>query len=131
MKKILITLLILAAIAVVIYFLIGFRQKGYVKISAEQAHQIMTSGEAYILLDVRTPEEYAERHIPGAVLIPDYELKSRAERELPDKDRLILVYCRSGNRSQKAANALLKMGYTNVKDFGGIIDWPFETERSS
>lgn len=87
----------------------------------------MQSQNNCTVLDVRTPEEFSQGHIPGAILIPDYELAKRAEKELPDKNALILVYCRSGNRSRQAANTLLKLGYTNVKDFGGIIDWPFET----
>jgi len=99
----------------------------YQKISANDAKQIMDSGEEYILLDVRTEEEFAEGHIKGAILIPDYELADRAETELPNKDARILIYCRSGRRSANAANALIELGYTNVYDFGGIIDWPFET----
>ena len=88
---------------------------------------MMDSGDRYILLDVRTVEEYAERRIAGAVLIPDNEISSRAEAELPDKSMLILVYCRSGARSERAANALIGMGYKNVYDIGGIIDWPYQT----
>lgn len=81
----------------------------------------------YILLDVRSPEEFAEQHIAGALLIPDYEIATRAQAELPDLDALILIYCRSGRRSALAAAALVELGYTNVYDFGGIIDWPYET----
>ncbi len=103
----------------------------YTKITAEQAQTLMADGDPFILLDVRTPEEFAEAHIKTALLLPDYELAARAPAELPDKHARILVYCRSGRRSANAANALLAMGYTNVFDFGGIIDWPFETERGS
>ncbi|MCL2513323.1 MAG: rhodanese-like domain-containing protein [Oscillospiraceae bacterium] len=99
----------------------------YKKISAEQAKAIMDESRPYILLDVRTDEEFKESRIEGAVLIPDYEIKGRAEAELPDKDALILVYCRSGRRSANAAYDLIDMGYTNVYDFGGIIDWTYET----
>jgi rhodanese-related sulfurtransferase len=88
---------------------------------------MMESDEAFILLDVRTDEEYREKRIDGSVLIPDYEIGSRAEAELPDKDALILIYCRSGRRSANVANELIAMGYTNVYDFGGIIDWFYET----
>ena len=101
----------------------------YVNITAEEAKQIMDSEEGYIILDVRTQEEYDQGHIPGAVLIPNTEIEARAEDELPDKDQLILVYCRSGNRSKKAAEILVELGYTNIKEFGGIIDWPYEVEQ--
>ena len=99
----------------------------YRKISAEDAYQMMQDTNDYILLDVRTGEEFNEKHIKGAVLIPDYEIKSRAATAFPDKNCLILVYCRSGRRSANAANELVKMEYTNVYDFGGIIDWPYGT----
>ena len=98
----------------------------YMNITAEEAKQIMAREEGYIILDVRTQEEYDEGHIPGAILIPEYEIADRAEKELPDKDQLILVYCRSGRRSKIAAEELVKLGYTNVKEFGGIIDWEYE-----
>ena len=77
-------------------------------------------------MGVLTQEEFDEGHIDGAILIPEYEVTNRAEKELPDKDQLILVYCRSGRRSKIAAQALQDLGYTNVKEFGGIIDWPYE-----
>lgn len=104
------------------------QEAAYMNITAQEAKQIMDSGSDYIILDVRTPEEYNESHIPGAILIPDYEIIMRAESELPDKDQLILVYCRSGRRSKLASEALVKLGYTNIREFGGIIDWPYETE---
>ena len=97
-------------------------------ITAEEAKQIMDSEEGYIILDVRTQEEYDESHIPGVILIPHTEIEARAEEVLTDKDQLILVYCRSGRRSKIAAEALVELGYTNIKEFGGIIDWPYETE---
>ena len=100
----------------------------YVNITAEEAKQIMDSEEGYIILDVRTQEEYDQGHIPGAILIPHTEIEARAEEVLTDKDQLILVYCRSGRRSKIAAEALVELGYTNIKEFGGIIDWPYETE---
>ena len=100
----------------------------YVNITAEEAKQIMDTEEGYIILDVRTQEEYDESHIPGAILIPHTEIEARAEEVLTDKDQLVLVYCRSGRRSKIAAEALLELGYTNIKEFGGIIDWPYETE---
>lgn len=100
----------------------------YMNITAEEAKEIMDTREGYIILDVRTPEEYEEGHIPGAVVIPNTEIKTRAEEELPDKDQLILVYCRSGRRSKTAAEILVELGYTNIREFGGIIDWPYEVE---
>ena len=100
----------------------------YVNITAEEAKQIMDNEEGYIILDVRAQEEYDESHIPGAILIPHTEIEARAEKVLTDKDQLILVYCRSGRRSKIAAEALVELGYTNIKEFGGIIDWPYEVE---
>jgi len=100
----------------------------YVNISAQQAKEIMDSQEGYIILDTRTQEEYEESHIPGAILIPHDHIMEQAESVLPNKEQLILVYCRSGRRSKLAADDLVKLGYTNIKEFGGIIDWPYETE---
>lgn len=89
----------------------------------------MDSQEGYIILDVRTQEEYDEGHIPGAIQISHEEIEARAEQVLTDKDQLILVYCRSGRRSKIAAEALAELGYTNIREFGGIIDWPYEIEQ--
>ena len=100
----------------------------YVNITAEEAKRIIDSEEGYIILDVRTQEEYDEGHIPGAIVISHEEIAEKAEEVLTDKDQLILVYCRSGRRSKIAAEALVELGYTNIKEFGGIIDWPYETE---
>ena len=100
----------------------------YVNITAEEAKQIMDTEEGYIILDVRTQEEYDQGHIPGAILISHEEIAEKAEDVLTDKDQLILVYCRSGRRSKIAAEALVELGYTNIKEFGGIIDWPYEVE---
>ena len=88
----------------------------------------MDTQTGYVILDVRTQEEYDEKHIPEAILIPDYEIREKAEGILMDKSQLILVYCRSGRRSKLASEDLLELGYTNIKEFGGIIDWPYETE---
>ena len=98
----------------------------YEQISGAEAKALMDSESGYIIIDARTQEEYDQGHIPGAILIPEYEIADRAEKELPDKDQLILVYCRSGRRSKIAAEELVKLGYTNVKEFGGIIDWKYE-----
>ena len=97
-------------------------------ITAEEAKELMDTETGYVILDVRSQEEYDEGHIPGAVVIPDTEIKDQAEEILTDKEQLILVYCRSGRRSKNAAAALAELGYTNVKEFGGIIDWPYEVE---
>jgi len=99
----------------------------YSKISAEGAYQMMQDTKEYILLDVRTQEEFNTEHIEGAALIPFDEVGDRAGVEIPDKNALILVYCRSGRRSEAAAQELVEMGYTSVYDFGGILDWPFDT----
>lgn len=98
----------------------------YEQISAEEAKAIMDTEKEYIIIDARTGSEFAEGHIEGAILIPEYEIAERAEKELPNKDALILVYCRSGRRSKIASEELVKLGYNNVKEFGGIIDWPYE-----
>ena len=101
---------------------------GYEMITAQQAKEIMDTQEGYVILDTRTAEEYDQGHIPGAIVISHEEIKEKAESVLTDKDQLILVYCRSGRRSKLAAQDLVELGYTNVKEFGGIIDWPYETE---
>lgn len=98
----------------------------YEQISGAEAKALMDSESGYIIIDARTQSEYDEGHIPGAILIPEYEIADRAEKELLDKKQLILVYCRSGRRSKIAAEELVKLGYTNVKEFGGIIDWEYE-----
>ena len=101
----------------------------YEQITAEEAKKIMDSGEEHIILDTREQDEFDEGHIPGAILIPYTEIENKAEEMLHDKDKLILVYCRSGRRSKIAAESLSKLGYTNVKEFGGIIDWTYEIEK--
>lgn len=100
----------------------------YMNITAEEAKRIMDTREGYIILDVRTQEEYDQGHIPGAILIPNTEIEEKAEEILTDKDQLILVYCRSGRRSKLASEILVELGYTNIREFGGIIDWPYEVE---
>ena len=98
----------------------------YEQITPQEAKTIMDTEKDYIIIDARTDEEFAEEHIEGAIMIPEYEIADRAEKELSDKEQLILVYCRSGRRSKIASEELVKLGYTNVKEFGGIIDWPYE-----
>ncbi len=98
----------------------------YEQITQQRAKEIMETQKDYIIIDARTTEEFNEGHIENAILIPEYEIAERAEKELPDKAALILVYCRSGRRSKIASEELVKLGYTNVKEFGGIIDWPYD-----
>ena len=100
----------------------------YVNITAEEAKEIMDNEEGYIIMDVREQDEYDAGHISGAILIPYTQIEAKANEMLPDKDQLILVYCRSGRRSKIAAEALAELGYTNIKEFGGILDWPYEVE---
>ena len=99
----------------------------YRQINAEEAATLMEEESSYIILDVRTAEEYSEKHIPGAINIPNEGIGDQDIPELPDKEQLILVYCRSGNRSKQASEKLVKLGYTNIVEFGGINDWTGET----
>jgi len=96
----------------------------YKTITSDEAAKMMHSDSGVVILDVRTEEEFETGYIEGAILLPHTEIKNKAEVVLPDKDAVILIYCRSGNRSATAAQALVNMGYTNIYDFGGIIDWP-------
>ncbi|HJB28979.1 MAG TPA: rhodanese-like domain-containing protein [Candidatus Blautia faecavium] len=100
---------------------------GYQQITMDEAITLMEEEKDSIILDVRTQDEYSESHIPGAVNIPNETIGTDEIPELPDKEQLILVYCRSGNRSKQASEKLAALGYTNVKEFGGINDWPGET----
>ena len=107
----------------------GSSSSGYRQISMDEAVKMMRDEKDYIILDVRRPDEYAEGHIPGAINVPNEEIGSAAIEELPDKSQLILVYCRSGRRSREAAGKLVKLGYTNIVEFGGILDWKGEIEK--
>ena len=108
--------------------LAGCRAKAeYHKISAADAYKIMSESKDFIILDARTEEEFHEQRIEGAILIPAREVNSRAGKELPDKNKMILVYCRSGGRSEIASRELVRLGYTKVFDFGGLLNWPYET----
>ncbi|MDD6259574.1 MAG: rhodanese-like domain-containing protein [Clostridiales bacterium] len=99
----------------------------YRQISMDEAVAMMDQESGYIILDVRTPEEFAEKHIPNAINVPNETIGTDEISALPDKDQLIMVYCRSGRRSKEAAEKLVKLGYTNIVEFGGIIDWKGET----
>ena len=98
------------------------------RLTPSQARAKMDAHPDAIILDVRTQDEFDTQRIPGAILLPDFEVEARAASVLPDRDALILIYCRSGRRSLNSANLLASMGYTNVYDFGGILDWPYESE---
>ena len=103
----------------------------FLNITAEEAKKLMDSEKDRIILDVRSREEYDQGHIPGAILIPNTEIEAKAADLLPDKDQLILVYCRSGRRSKLAAQSLADLGYTNIREFGGILDWPYEVVQDN
>ena len=105
-------------------------KSAYQHVSMEEAMELMKTEENYIILDVRRQEEYDEKHIPGAILVPNETIGTKDIPELPDKDQTILVYRRSGNRSKQAAEKLAALGYTNIIEFGGINDWPGEVEIS-
>ena len=102
------------------------QEVSYRQINMDEAITMMEEESSYIILDVRTPEEFADKHIPGAINIPNETISTEEIPELPDKDQLILVYCRSGNRSKQASEKLVALGYTNIVEFGGINDWPGE-----
>ena len=127
MKRIFIAVSVTLMLILLLIGCNGNNKSSYEQITPAEAKALMDSEEGYVILDVRTPEEFAERHIEGAMLIPDYEIGEKAESILTDKDQLILVYCRSGRRSKNAANELATLGYTNIKEFGGINDWKYGT----
>lgn len=107
------------------------KEASYKQITMEEAVALMKESEDYIILDVRTEEEFAGGHIQGAVCVPNETIGDEAIEELPDKAQMILVYCRSGNRSKQASQKLADMGYTNIIEFGGIIDWEGEIVSQS
>ena len=125
MKKfipLLLSLLLMAGCALPARQEVSYRQ-----ISVDEAIIMMKEETDYIILDVRTVEEFSDKHIPGAINIPNETIGTAEISELPHKDQLILVYCRSGNRSKQASEKLVALGYTNIVEFGGINDWPGET----
>ena len=135
MKKIIYIILIILIIVGGIIMLFSRKNKKFeiaetIKyVSMDDIVQIMEENENYIILDVRTIEEYDEGHIPNAICIPNETIDEDVINKLTSKDQLILIYCRSGNRSIQAANKLKKLGYTNLIEFGGIIDWNGEIEK--
>ena len=128
MKKLIFILLAALLLSACVQEKDNDREAIYMNITAQEAKEIMDTQEGYIILDVREQDEFDQGHIPGAILIPYTQIDRKAEDMLPDLDQLILVYCRSGRRSKIAAEALVELGYTNFKEFGGILDWPYEIE---
>ena len=119
-------------LALLFFFLTGCaasaeQKNSFRHVSMDEAISMMEKESNYIILDVRTPEEFSEKHIPNAINIPNETIGTEEIPDLPDKDQLILVYCRSGNRSKQASEKLVKLGYTNIVEFGGINDWTGET----
>lgn len=100
--------------------------RSYTQISQDEAKEMMEQDDGHVIVDVRRPDEFAAGHIPGAICIPNETIESEQPEELTDLDQVILIYCRSGNRSKQAAQKLFDMGYTNVYEFGGINDWTGE-----
>ena len=107
----------------------GSSSSGYRQISMNEAVKMMKDEKNYIILDVRRPDEFAEGHIPGAINIPNEEIGATDIAELPNKSQLILVYCRSGRRSKEASEKLVKLGYTSIVEFGGILDYKGEIQK--
>ena len=126
-NKIRVATAVVAALMAALLAACGASSKpSYRQITGDEAAQMMQEETDFVLLDVRTQEEYASGHIPGAICIPNETIGSEEIPELPDKDQLILVYCRSGNRSKQASQKLAEQGYTNVVEFGGINGWTGE-----
>ena len=132
MNRTIYVILIIIAIAVGVILMLNSKEQyieneGIIKhVSMDDIVEIMNENKNYIILDVRTIAEYNEGHIPNAICIPNETIGNNTISELPDKEQLILIYCRSGNRSKQAAEKLKKLGYTNLIEFGGIIDWKGE-----
>ena len=101
----------------------------YRQITMDEAVNMMAQETGYIILDVRRPDEFAAGHIPNAINVPNESIGTDEIPELPNKDQLIMVYCRSGRRSKEASEKLVKLGYTNIVEFGGILDWKGEIEK--
>lgn len=126
MKKI---ILVIGVLSLFILVLSACAKTGsFAVISPQDTLELLKKDTGAILIDVRTPEEHQALRIPGSVLVPDYEINEKIEEVVPDKNTTVIIYCRSGNRSAKAAKTLVEMGYTKVFDLGGIINWPYETE---
>jgi len=128
-------LIVIAAVAAVLFAGCAFRaadkssDAGYKQISQDEAKKLMQEDNGHIIVDVRREDEFASGHIPNAVCIPNESIGSEKPKELPDLDQMILIYCRSGRRSKEAAKKLAAIGYTNILEFGGIIDWTGEITK--
>lgn len=135
MKKIILIIIILTIIIIGVVCIMNRKERNIENkviikhVSMNDIVQIMEENENYIILDVRTQAEYNQGHIPNAICIPNETIDENVVNKLPDKNQMILVYCRSGNRSKQAAEKLKKLGYTDLIEFGGIIDWKGEIER--
>ncbi len=133
--KIIISIVLAAVAVILIITAVRHLTKGdktmaeYTSITMQEAKEIFAEGGSYIILDVRTAEEYAEGHIPGAVNVPNEDIDGTRPDELLDINQTIYVYCRSGRRSRQAASKLAAMGYTNIIEFGGILDWTGDLEK--
>ena len=127
-KKVIFILLfvIIVGTGIFIFKKTNSNETQYIKISSSEAKEIIDNDNGVIIVDVRTNDEYVNGHIEGAVCIPNETISKQISDLIPDKKQEILVYCRSGNRSRQAAYKLIDLGYKNVKDFGGIIVWPYE-----
>lgn len=108
---------------------LGGKDMSYKQITMDEAKEIFAKGGDYIILDVRRADEFAEGHVPGAINVANESIVDTEPAELPDKERIIYVYCRSGNRSKQAAGKLANMGYTNIIECGGFLDWTGEVEK--
>lgn len=115
-------------LSVITFLCVGCGDGGYKHITHEDAQRIMKANPDAIVLDVRTPEEYQKKHIPGALLIPIEDIRGGKLSKLPDKDATILIYCWTGRRAEDAAEYLIKRGYKKIYEFGGLIDWPGPVE---
>ena len=118
-------------LSVITFLCVGCSDSGYKHITHEDAQRIMKANPDAIILDVRTPEEYHKKHIPGALLVPIEDIRGGNLSKLPDKDATILIYCWTGRRAEDAAEFLIKRGYTKIYEFGGLIDWngPVESDE--
>ena len=115
-------------LSVIAFLCVGCGENGYKHITHEEAQRIMKANPDAIILDVRTPEEYQKKHIPGSLLLPIENIRSGNLSKLPDKDAMILIYCWTGRRAEDSAEYLLKRGYTKIYEFGGLIDWTGSVE---
>lgn len=120
--------ILIIQIAAAVFLLSGCGSAGYEQISQDEAMKMMQEESGYLIVDVRRPDEFAESHIAGAVNVPNETIEDEMPEALPDREQILLIYCRTGRRSKEASQKLADMGYTNVYEFGGINTWEGETE---